>query len=197
MKTIARVYDTYGQASQVVAELEVAGAASSDINIIANRYVCEESVRAEEPSGASAGAGIGAALGGTAGLLAGLGMIAIPGLGPVVAAGALAAVAVGAVAGGVSGGVVGVLVSSGVPDSEAQVYCEAVRRGGTMVSVRTSEADEARMLRIMDQHRPIDYVAREADYRKTGWRSFDPKAEPYTPSQAEIERLRRPYMNQE
>ncbi len=193
MKTIARVYDTYGQARQVVADLEAAGVASSDINIIANRYVCEESVRAEEPSGAGAGAGIGAALGGTAGLLAGLGMIAIPGLGPVVAAGALAATAVGAVAGGATGGVVGALVSSGVPESEAQVYCEAVRRGGTMVSVRTSEADQSRVLRLMDQHRPIDYIAREADYRKTGWKRFDPKADPYRPSQAEIERLRRPY----
>lgn len=193
MKTIARVYDTYGQASQVVADLEAAGAASSDINIIANRYVCEESVRAEEPSGVGAGAGIGAALGGTAGLLAGLGMIVIPGLGPVVAAGALAATAVGAVAGAATGGVVGALVASGVPEGEAQVYCEAVRRGGTMVSVRTSEADEPRVLRLMDQHRPIDYVAREADYRKTGWKRFDPKAKPYAPSQAEIERLRRPY----
>lgn len=193
MKTVTRVYDTYAQARQAVADLEAAGAASSDINIIANRYVCEESVRAEEPSGAGAGAGIGAALGGTAGLLAGLGMIAIPGLGPVVAVGALAATAVGAATGAATGGVVGALMASGMPESEAQVYCEAVRRGGTMVSMRTSEADEPRVIRIMDQHRPIDYIAREADYRKTGWSGFDPEGEPYTPSRAEIERLRRPY----
>lgn len=193
MKTIARVYDTYGQARQVVADLEAAGAPPSDINLIANRYICEESVRAEQPSGAGAGAGIGAALGGTAGLLAGLGMIAIPGLGPVVAVGALAATAVGAAAGAAGGGMVGALVSSGVPEADAQVYCEAVRRGGTMVSIRTSEADEPRVLRIMDQHRPVDRAAREADYRKAGWQRFDPQAEPYTLDQAEIDRLRRPY----
>ena len=191
MKTITRVYDTYGQARQVVAELEEAGAPPSDINIIANRYVCEETVHGEEPAGA--GAGIGVALGGTAGLLAGLGMIAIPGLGPVVAAGALAATAVGAAAGAATGGLVGALMSSGVPQREAEVYCEAVRRGGTMVSMRTSEADEQRVLLIMDQHRPIDSIAREADYRTAGWTRFDPEAEPYTPSQSEIERLRRPY----
>ncbi len=191
MRTIARVYDTYAQARQVVADFEAAGASSSDINLIANRYACEESVRAEQPSGAGAGAGIGAALGGTAGLLAGLGMIAIPGIGPVVAAGALAATALGAAAGAASGGVVGALVASGVPESEAQVYCEAVRRGGTMVSMRTPEADESRVLRIMDQHRPVDYVAREADYRKTGWERFDPQAGPYTPDPTEIERMRR------
>ena len=97
MKTIARVYDTYGQGRQVVDDLESSGIASSDINLIANKYVCDESARIHEPSAAGPGAGVGAALGGTAGLLAGLG-IAIPGLGPVVAAGALAATAVGAAA---------------------------------------------------------------------------------------------------
>ena len=104
MKTIARVYDTYGQARQVVADLEASGVAASDINLIANKYVCDESARIQEPSAAGPGAGVGAALGGTAGLLAGLGIIAIPGLGPVVAAGALAATAVGAVAGAATGG---------------------------------------------------------------------------------------------
>ncbi|MBL0900762.1 MAG: hypothetical protein IBJ17_18955 [Reyranella sp.] len=89
---------------------------------------------------------------------------------------------------------VGALVQSGVPEQEAEVYCEAVRRGGTMVSVRVAEADEQRARRIMDQHRPIDYLAREADYRRTGWSRFDPEADPYTPSQAEIERARRPYI---
>ena len=139
MKTIARVYDTYGQARQVVDDLESSGIASSDINLIANKYVCDESARIQEPSAAGPGAGVGAALGGTAGLLAGLGIIAIPGLGPVVAAGALAATAVGAVAGAATGGVVGALVSAGVPEHEAQVYCEAVRRGGTMVSVHAAD----------------------------------------------------------
>ena len=192
MKMITRVYDSYAQARQVVAELEAAGAPSSDINIIANRYVCEEAVR-DEPT--REGAGIGAALGGTAGLLAGLGVIAIPGLGPVVAAGALAATAVGAVAGATTGGLVAALLSSGVPQREAEVYCGAVRRGGTMVSTRTSEADEQRVLLIMDQHRPIDHVARELDYRSAGWTRFDPEAEPCTPSASEIERLRRPHAN--
>lgn len=193
MKTITRVYDTYAEARQVVTELEAAGAPPSDINIIANRYVCEQTVRGGE--GAGAGAGIGAALGGTTGLLAGLGMIAIPGIGPVVAAGALAATAVGAAAGAATGGLVGALVSSGVPQREAEVYCEAVRRGGTMVTMRTSEADKQRVLLIMDRHRPIDHVTRETDYRTGGWTRFDPEAEPYTPSASEIERLRRPYAN--
>jgi len=190
VKTIIRVYDTYAHARQVVAELEAAGAPPSDINLIANRYVCEETVR-DEPAGA--GAGIGAAVGGTVGLLAGLGMIAIPGLGPVVTAGALAATAMGAVAGAAAGGLVAARLSPGVPQREAEVYCDAVGRGGTMVMIRASAADEQRVLLIMDRHRPIDHVAREADYRAIGWTRFDPQADSYAPSQSEIERLRRPY----
>jgi hypothetical protein len=195
MKTIARVYDTYGQARRVVDDLEASGIASSEINLIANKYVCDESARIQQPSAAGPGAGVGAALGGTAGLLAGLGIIAIPGLGPVVAAGALAATAVGAVAGAATGGVVGALVSAGVPEHEAHVYCEAVRRGGTMVSVRVADDQAAIVQRMMDRHEPIDPVERRTIYTGEGWKRFDPAAAPYTPSQAEIERLRRPYVS--
>jgi hypothetical protein len=63
----------------------------------------------DRAEGAGKGAGIGAGVGGTAGLLAGLGLLAIPGLGPVVAAGWLAATAVGAAAGAATGGIVGAL----------------------------------------------------------------------------------------
>src|SRR5262245_19930488 len=174
MQTITRVYDTYGQARQVVADLEASGIKSSDINLIANRYICDESARIDESSAAGPGAGVGAALGGAAGLLAGLGMIAIPGLGPVVAAGALAATAVGAAAGAATGGVVGALVSSGVPEPDANVYCEAVRRGGTMVSVRADDGDAALVQQVMDRHLPIDPAERRTTYVGQGWKRFDP-----------------------
>jgi hypothetical protein len=194
MKTIARVYDTYGQARQVVADLEDSGIPTADINLIANKYVCDETARIDEPSAAGPGAGVGAALGGTAGLLAGLGVIAIPGLGPVVAAGALAATAVGAAAGAATGGVVGALISAGVPEQEAHVYCEAVRRGGTMVSVRVADDKADYVLQIMSRYEPIDAMERRTVYSGEGWKRFDPAATPYRPSQAEIDRLRRPYI---
>ena len=75
-------------------------------------------------------------MGGTAGLPAGLGLLAIPGLGPVVAAGWLAATAVGAAAGAATGGIVGALTEAGVSEEEAHSYAEGVRRGGTLVSAR-------------------------------------------------------------
>jgi hypothetical protein len=64
MQTITRVYDTYGQARQAVADLEASGIKSSDINLIANKYICDETARLEEPSAAGPSAGVGAALGG-------------------------------------------------------------------------------------------------------------------------------------
>src|SRR5205085_10409881 len=115
------------------------------------------------------GAGIGGVLGGGAGLLAGLGMLAIPGLGPVVAAGWLASLAVGAAAGATAGGLAGALVSSGTSDDHAHVYSESVRRGGTLVSVRVADGNASAVQGILDGYDPVDPVARGKEYRAAGW----------------------------
>src|SRR4051794_39544551 len=117
--TISRLYDTYNQAQAAVQRLETAGVPHSDISIVANNsdswFNSDKKVDRDRDGvddraeGAGKGAGIGAGVGGTAGLLAGLGLLAIPGLGPVVAAGWLAATAVGAAAGAATGGIVGVI----------------------------------------------------------------------------------------
>jgi hypothetical protein len=193
MKTYSRVYDSYAQAQRAVADLEAAGIAAGSISLVANKYVSEQYADVDDVSAVASGASIGAAVGGGAGLLAGLGMIAIPGLGPVVAAGWLAATALGVVAGTATGSLVGALVGAGEPEAHAQVYSEAVRRGGTLVTVNVEDTQAASVTAVLDRHAPIDPVKRRAEYGETGWRSFDPKAEPYKPSQAEIERIRRAY----
>src|ERR1044071_2674382 len=103
--TISRLYDNYDDAQRAVTGLEAAGVPHSDISIVANNsdnwYSADRRVDRDadgvddRAEGAGKGAGIGAGIGGAAGLLAGLGLLAIPGLGPVVAAGWLAATAVG------------------------------------------------------------------------------------------------------
>ncbi len=195
MKTISRVYDTYAQARNAVGAVEAAGVPSSEVSLVANKYVSDKYENVEDVSkaseGAGTGAGIGGAVGGGAGLLAGLGMLAIPGLGPVVAAGWLAALAVGAVAGAATGGLVGALIGSGISDDDAHVYSESVRRGGTLVSVRAEDGEAAHIQAVLDRYKPIDPVQRGADYRKSGWKTFDPKAPAYKPSESEIERIRR------
>lgn len=187
---VSKVYDSYAQARAAVDALEKAGIPSSDISIVANRYVSAEHADVEDVSGAATGAGIGGALGAGAGLLAGLGLLAIPGLGPVVAAGWLASSAAVAAGGAVAGGIVGALVDAGTDREHADVYAESVRRGGTLVTARVREGQLARAEEILRGYQPIDPVARGAEYRQGGWSTFDPKAPPYKPNQAEIDRMR-------
>jgi len=190
MKTVSRAYDSYAQARAAVDAVEKAGVPSSDVSIVANKYVSAEYADVDDVNKAAAGAGIGGALGAGAGLLAGLGMLAIPGLGPVVAAGWLASTAAVAAGGAAAGGIVGALADAGTDREHAEVYSEAVRRGGTLVTARVPDGDAARVEAILAASRPIDPVARGAEYRAAGWKSFDPKAPPYRPNQAEIDRMR-------
>ena len=192
MQTFSKVYDSYAQAERVVRDLETAGVPSADISLVANRHVSEKYANVDEASSAASGAGIGAVVGGGTGLLTGLGMLAIPGLGPVVAAGWLAATAVGAVAGSAVGGIIGALVDAGTPVADAHVYSEAVRRGGTLVTVRTDHVTD-QVSAILNRHQPIDPTVRRLEYEQTGWKEFDPKAPAYRPDQTEIERMRRRY----
>ena len=126
-----------------------------------------------------------------AGLLAGLGIMAIPVLGPVVAAGWLASTALGVEAGAAAGGLIGSLVDAGEDEDTAHVYSESIRRGGTLVTVRTDEGRGSDVQAILDRHQPIDPMARGAEYRQKGWTNFDPNAEPYQPDETELERMRR------
>lgn len=192
MTTHTKVYDSYAQAERAVRDLEAAGIPSADISLVANKYVSEKYANVDEASPAASGAGIGAAVGGGAGLLAGIGLLAIPGIGPVVAAGWLASTALGAVAGSAAGGIIGALVGAGTSEDDAHVYSEAVRRGGTLVTVRTNELG-SKVEKILHAYRPIDPATRGSEYRKAGWSKYDPKAPAYKPDQAEIERMRRPY----
>jgi hypothetical protein len=199
--TISRLYDDPTAAHRAVVDLEAAGIPSDDISLVASnadnwyrgdkkttRKVDRDHDNVDDRAeGAGAGAGIGAVLGGTAGLLAGLGIMAIPGIGPVVAAGWLVATAAGAVAGGAAGGIIGALTQSGVPKEEAELYAEGLRRGGTLVTARVPDGDRARAEAIMNQA-AVNIRDREQMYRESGWSGFDPKAKPYSAEQIRKER---------
>lgn len=143
-----------------------------------------------DDSGRSAGTGatIGTVLGGGAGLLAGIGAMAIPGIGPIVAAGWLIATLTGAGVGAAAGGLIGGLVGGGVSEADAHVYAEGLRRGATLVSVRTDDADADRVMAVLQRHNAVNIQERGAQYRQTGWDRFDETAEPYTASEIERDR---------
>ncbi|MDE1996946.1 MAG: hypothetical protein KGI75_30885 [Rhizobiaceae bacterium] len=184
MAIVTGLFDDYDDAKLAVSQLEEADISSGDISIVSNtngRTVEEQGTKAGE--GAGAGAGIGAVAGGAGGLLAGLGMLAIPGVGPVVAAGWLAATlagaGAGAVVGGAAGGVIGALVKSGVPEEDAHVYAESIRRGGTLVMARV-EGDQIVLANDILQRSPrVDLSRRRALYSEQGWDRFDETLDPY------------------
>lgn len=151
MQTIVGQFDSYEHAAAAVHALHEAGISHTDISFVANTPVDYEPDDVGE--GATTGAEVGAGLGAAGGLLAGLGIIAIPGLGPVVAAGWLFATAIGAIAGAgvgaATGGLVGALTSAGVSETEAKVLAEKVERGGAIVSARVDEAHAGPAIAIL------------------------------------------------
>jgi len=196
--TISRLYDNYADAQKAVRGLESAGVPHSDISIVSNNsdnWYGDKTDKVDRDrdgvddraEGAGKGAGIGAGIGGAAGLLAGLGLLAIPGLGPVVAAGWLAATAVGAAAGAATGGIVGALTEAGVSKEDAHLYAEGVRRGGTLVSARVADADRSRLDGILNQS-AVDLRNRSAAWQNSRWTTFDPAAKPYDADQVRKER---------
>jgi len=206
MVTITRLYDDYATASRAVMDLEAAGVPSKEISLVASnstnwydkKIVKKPTVDRDHNGvddrveGAETGAGIGAVLAGGAGLLAGLGIMAVPGLGPVVAAGWLVATGVGAVAGAAAGGIIGALTQAGVPEEEAEIYAEGVRRGGTLLSARVRSEDRGRYEAILNRS-AVNISDRGVYYRSSGWDGFDPDAAPYTADQ--IRREREAYMS--
>src|ERR1700692_4519789 len=94
------------------------------------------------PEGAAAGAGSGAVLGGTLGLLAGIGALAIPGVGPLIAAGPIMAALAGIGVGGAVGGFTGALIGLGIPEYEAKRYEGRLQKGGILLSVHCDTSEE-------------------------------------------------------
>ena len=198
-KTIVGSFDTFEEAQRVMRELQQGGFPQSDISIIANnaagQYGTEGQLSVDAPatlsdtgSGAATGAAAGGVLGGAAGLIVGLMGLAIPGIGPIVAAGPLAATLAGAGVGAVAGGLIGGLTGAGVPEEEAHVYAEAVRRGAALVTVRADGARADDAAAIMRSGGAVD-VERRADlWREQGWKRHDPAATPYSVEDLQRER---------
>src|SRR6202030_486356 len=204
--TISRLYDSYAQATEAVSNLEKAGIPHSDISIVSNNsdnWYSENTARRttggpvtvdrdrdgvdDRAEGAGTGAGIGGTAGGSVGLLTVLGLLAIPGVGPVVAAGWLVATAAGAAVGGTAGGIIGALTQAGTSEEYAYIYAEGVRRGGTLVSARVADEDRTRCEEILDRS-AVNIRDRGMAWRKVGWQKFDPNAKPYTADEIRKER---------
>jgi hypothetical protein len=150
------IYATPGTAEAAVDHLLANGFTNSAISVLlpddesTRAFAHEKSTKA--PEGTATGVTTGGVIGGTLGLLAGIGVLAIPGVGPLIAAGPIVATLAGLGAGGAVGGIVGALVGMGIPEYEAKRYEGAVKGGGTLLSVHcdTSEQVDAAKMSLKD-----------------------------------------------
>lgn len=145
------------QAVSIVQALKAAGFSDTDISVLmpdksgTRDFAHEQHTKA--PEGATTGAATGGALGGVVGLLAGIGLLAIPGLGPFIAAGPIMATLSGAAIGAGVGGLTGALIGMGIPEFEAKRYEGKVKGGNALISAHADNNDEVSTAkRIFEQN---------------------------------------------
>jgi len=139
------IYSTRNGAEQAADGLVSAGFSAGDISVLLPENLGTREIGTEKstkaPEGAAAGASTGVVLGGALGLLAGIGALAIPGVGPLIAAGPIMATLAGMGAGGTVGGLTGALVGLGIPEFEAKRFEGILEKGGILLSVHCSTSD--------------------------------------------------------
>lgn len=145
-KKVFGVYQTTQDAQRAVEDLLNMGYTSEEISVISrnqDRIEGIEGVETATETGLKGGAATGAAIGGLGGLLASLGLLAIPGIGPILAAGPIAATLAGAVTGGTVGGTIGViggaLIDAGVSEEDARYLDERFQAGDIIVTVDSDD----------------------------------------------------------
>src|SRR5437879_12866053 len=116
------IYRSRAGAEEAVDALRAAGFRNTDVSVLlpenqgTKDFAHEKGTKA--PEGAATGATAGVVAGGVLGWLAGIGALAIPGIGPLIAAGPIVGALAGAGAVGVAGGIVGALIGMGIPEYE-------------------------------------------------------------------------------
>jgi hypothetical protein len=142
------VYGIYSHRSQAeggVDRLIGAGFRKEDISVLmqdnSGTKDFAHTKETKAPEGTTAGVIAGGAIGGTFGLLVGIGALAIPGLGPLIAAGPIIGALTGVGSGGVVGGIIGALIGMGIPEYEAKRFEGHIRKGGILASVHCDNSE--------------------------------------------------------
>lgn len=147
--TVVGLFHNQADAEQAIQRLKDADFSENQIGVAMRdrdrQQQLVEDTGTQVAEGAAAGALGGGILGGVLGLLTGVGALAIPGIGPIIAGGTLASTLAGAGIGAAAGGLLGALVGMGIPEEDARHFDQGFRAGGTLVTVNAgTRADEAR-----------------------------------------------------
>jgi len=152
-KAVFAIYSTRAGAEHGAEMLLSSGFSTSDISVLFPENLGSKEIGTEKstkaPEGTATGAGTGAVIGGTLGLLAGIGALAIPGIGPLIAAGPLVSALAGIGVGGTVGGLTGALIGLGIPEYEAKRYEGRLQRGGILLSVHCETSEEVKQAKAV------------------------------------------------
>src|SRR5579863_2206052 len=169
------IYRDYAGVEGAVDALQSAGFRNTDISVLFPENVGTKDFAVKKgtkaPEGTATGATSGAVIGGGLGWLAGIGALAIPGLGPLIAAGPIVALLAGAGAGGTLGGLTGALIGLGIPEYEAKRYEGRVKQGGILLSVHCDDSKwTKRAKELLERTGATDIASTgeaSADWQKT------------------------------
>jgi len=148
-QTIIGVFESRSNAESAVNSLRQQGFSNEEINIISQKPQSQD-VHYDNDDDIADGTLTGSTLGGIGGLLLGTGVLAIPGIAPIVAlaGGPIAAAVGGAIAGGITGG----LIDWGIPAEESQHYEEEVIQGSILAIIHTDSARVNSVAQILRQN---------------------------------------------
>lgn len=209
-KTIVALYDHRSDAETASRDLQAAGFESSVIEILSHSDLSSGGWGDRDLSGSPTGTTAGTLTGdGSIGAASGMarsdlstGYVASPNTVPGTGAGIGTESALGAgtgmgtmgsggiATGSGSGGMLTRLAGWGIPNQDAQVYAEGVRRGGSLLKLRLEEEDVDRAMDVLERGNVVDVEERGSAYRETGWTGYDETAAYYDDQSAEEERVR-------
>jgi hypothetical protein len=169
-KVVFGIYTSRSGVENAVSVLRDAGFANTDVSILfpeslgTSELTTEKSSKA--PEGAAAGAGSGFLLGGALGWFVGVGALAIPGVGPLIAAGPILAALAGAGIGSAVGGVAGAVVGMGIPEYEAKKYEARVSGGNILLSVHCETAEQRECAKVALQQTGAEDISATSESSK-------------------------------
>lgn len=153
-RVLVGIFDTVNEANNVINRLKEIGYDEKEITVIAKDK--DKMDRLEgDTNNMGKGAAIGGTLGGLAAALPALGVLAIPGIGPILAAGPIAVILGGVVAGGVAGGLIGALTEMGVSSANAKDYEYQLDQGKIIVLVDNNDNMHDEVYSIYNQNNSL------------------------------------------
>ena len=168
-KAVIAIATSEDQAVRIVEQLKAAGFSNNDVSVLlpdragSRDFAHEHHTKA--PEGAATGAVVGGLAAGALGWLVGIGSLAIPGVGPLIAAGPIMAALSGAAAGGAVGGLAGALVGLGIPEYEAKQYEGKVKNGNILISVHTDDSKQRQIAKEIFERAHAEDVSSTGEAR--------------------------------